>query len=132
VPRSPSKLRILPEAATDIEEIQQRDPEGATRILKKIDDWKDQIQWGRVPQEHLTYLSGSTAYNFYRQRIGNSRYRVVYEISDDLMTAVAVFPKDDNAYDLDDYRSRLIDTDRERSDAPSTSLQYSNHRIFRS
>lgn len=107
MPRSPSKLRILPEAATDIEEIQQRDPEGATRILKKIDDWKDQIQWGRVPQEHLTYLSGSTSYNFYRQRIGNSRYRVVYEISDDLMTAVAVFPKDDNAYDLDDYRSRL-------------------------
>jgi len=55
----------------------------------------------------LTYLSGSTSYNFYRQRIGNSRYRVVYEISDDLMTAVAVFPKDDDAYDLDDYRSRL-------------------------
>jgi len=47
----------------------------------------------------LTYLSGSTSYNFYRQRIGNSRYRVVYEISDDLMTAVAVFPEDDDAYD---------------------------------
>ncbi|MFC5135208.1 MULTISPECIES: type II toxin-antitoxin system RelE family toxin [Haloferacaceae] len=107
MPRSPSKLRILPEAADDIEEIQQDDSEGATRILKKINEWKDQIQWGRVPQRHLTYLSGSKSYNFYRQRVGNSKYRVVYEISDDLMTAVAVFPKDDNAYDLDDYRSRM-------------------------
>jgi len=87
---------------------------------------------GPCPARTLDVSLGSTAYNFYRQRIGNSRYRVVYEISDDLMTAVAVFPKDDNAYDLDDYRSRWIDTDRERSDAPSTSLQYSNHRIFRS
>jgi mRNA interferase RelE/StbE len=33
----------------------------------------------------------------------------VYEISDGLMTAVAVFPKDDNAYDVDEFARR---TDR--------------------
>ena len=71
VPRSPSKLRILPEASDDVEEIQQADSEAATRIVKTIDDWKDQIQWSRVPQEHLTYLSGSSSYSFYRQRVGN-------------------------------------------------------------
>lgn len=39
--------------------------------------------------------------------MGNSASRVVYEISDDVMTAVAVFPKDDHAYDIDDYDRRM-------------------------
>lgn len=105
--RSPSKLRILPDAQDDIADIKQGDPDGGSRILNAIKDWERQIGWGRVPQDHLTYLTGSKSYNFYRQRVGKSDYRVVYEISGDLMTAVAVFPKDDNAYDLDEYRRRM-------------------------
>jgi len=107
VPRSPSKLRILPAAQDDLDDIQQRNPDDAKRILSAIKDWERQIQWDRVPQNHLRYLTGSNAYNFYRQQIGNSAYRVVYQISNDLMTAVAVFPKDDNAYDLGEYRRRM-------------------------
>lgn len=107
MPRSPSQLRILPAAQDDLYDIQQRDPDAAKRILSAINDWERQIQWDRVPQDHLTYLTGSKAKNFYRQQIGNSAYRVVYEISNDLMTAVAVFPKDNNAYDLPEYRRRM-------------------------
>lgn len=45
-------------------------------------------------------------YNFYRERVGNSGYRVVYEISDDVMTVVAVLPKSDDTYDLAELSRR--------------------------
>jgi len=107
VPRAPSDFRIHPAVTDDLEQIKQHNPDHAKRCYEAIEDWERQIQWGRVPQDRLTYLTGSGAHNFYRERIGKSAYRVVYEISNDLMTAVAVFPKDDNAYDLDEYRRRM-------------------------
>lgn len=107
MPRSPSTLRILPAAQDDLADIQAANADAAERCLTRIKDWERKIQWDRVPQNHLTYLTGSGEHNFYRERVGNSAYRVVYEISGDLMTAVAVFPKDDNAYDLDEYRRRM-------------------------
>jgi len=101
MPRVPSVLKFLPEAEDDLERIHDHDSEGAQRILDRIRDWRDKIGWGRVPQEHLTYLTDSPPeYNFYRERIGNSGYRVVYEISGDTMTVVAILPKSDDTYDL--------------------------------
>jgi mRNA interferase RelE/StbE len=107
VPQSPSELRILPAAQDDLAIIQDNNADAAQRCLDRIKDWNRKIQWGRVPQDHLTYLTGSGKYNFYRERVGNSAYRIVYEISGDQMTAVAVFPKDDNAYDLTEYDQRM-------------------------
>lgn len=107
MPQSPSELRILPAAQDDLAVIQENNSEAAQRCLDRIRDWERKIQWDRVPQDHLTYLTGSGEYNFYRERVGNSAYRVVYEISGDRMTAVAVFPKDDNAYNLDEYDGRM-------------------------
>lgn len=108
MPRSPSKLRILPVVIDeDLRGIQRHNSDHAERIVEKIEEWEDHIEWGRVPQEHLRYLRGSDEYNYYRERVGNSGYRVVYEISGDLMTVVAVFPKDDGAYDVDEYDRRM-------------------------
>ncbi|WP_132057690.1 type II toxin-antitoxin system RelE family toxin [Halorussus amylolyticus] len=107
MPRAPSTLRFLPEARDDLGTIQQHNPDHAARILQKIDDWQDKIQWGRVPQEHLTYLTGSGTRNFYRERVGNSGYRVIYEISDDTLTVVAILPKGDDTYDLQEFRRRM-------------------------
>ncbi|CCQ35358.1 RelE family protein [Natronomonas moolapensis 8.8.11] len=101
MPRAPSSLEFLPEAQADLERIDDHNPDHAERILGKIADWDEKIGWGRVPQEHLTFLTDSpTGHNFYRERVGNSGYRVIYEISDDVMTVVAVLPKSDNTYDL--------------------------------
>ena len=86
------------------------EPDAAQRCLDRIQDWERKIQWGRIPRDHLTYLTGSGEHNFYRERVGNSAYRVVYEISGDTMTTVAVFPKDDHAYDLTDYNQRMEDS----------------------
>jgi mRNA interferase RelE/StbE len=107
VPQPPSTLRLLPPIQGDLEQIQQHNPDHAKRILQKIKDWESKIGWGRVPQEHLTYLTGADGYNFYRERVGNSGYRVVYEISDDVMTAVAALPKGDDTYDLRELRERM-------------------------
>lgn len=108
MPRAPTELRILSVVVQDdLQLIRQHNPDHAERIVERIEDWRDNIQWGRVPQEHLRYLSGSDTHNYYRERVGNSGYRIVYEISDDRMTAVAVFPKDDNAYDIDEYDRRM-------------------------
>ncbi len=102
MPMSPSRLVFLPEAETDIANIAEHNPDHAERIVEKIADWEDKIEWGRVPQQHLTYLSDSPQdYNFYRERVGNSGYRVVYEISAAEMTVVAVLPKSEKTYDLD-------------------------------
>lgn len=108
MPRAPSTLRILPVVLEDdLAQIHDHNPDHAKRVLEKIRDWEEKIQWGRVPQDHLRYLRGSNSYNFYRERVGNSGYRIVYEISNDRMTVVAVFPKADNADDLDEYRRRI-------------------------
>lgn len=101
MPRAPSSLELLPEAQTDLEKIAEHNPNHAERILEKVADWEEKIDWGRTPQKHLTYLTDSPPeYNFYRERIGNSGYRVVYEISGDTMTVVAVLPESDDTYDL--------------------------------
>ena len=108
MPRAPSELRFLSSARDDLRSIQDHNPDRAERILRKIYVWQEKIEWGRIPQEHLTYLTGTPAgYNFYRERIGNAGYRVVYEMSGDTMVVVAVLPKDDDAYDLDEYVRRL-------------------------
>jgi mRNA interferase RelE/StbE len=101
MPRAPSSLEFLPEAQQDLEQIADHNPDHAQRVLDKIADWEEKIDWGRVPQEHLTYLTDSPPeYNFYRERVGNSGYRVIYEISGDVMTVVTVLPKSDDTYDL--------------------------------
>ena len=101
MPKAPSSLEFLPEAQADLEGIDEHNPDHAERVLEKIADWEEKIDWGRVPQKHLTYLTDSPAeYNFYRERVGNSGYRVIYEISEDVMTVVAVLPKSDDTYDL--------------------------------
>ncbi len=107
MPHAPDSLTFLPEARQDIERIHDHNPEHADRILNKIADWRDKIEWGRIPQKHLTYLTDSPPeYNFYRERVGNSGYRVIYEISSDEMTVVAVLPKSDDTYDLVDLSRR--------------------------
>ena len=107
MPRVPTSLRILPEARDDLESIAGHNPDHAKRILGKIRDWEEHISWGRVPQDHLTYLTGSGSYNFYRERVGNAGYRIVYEISGDEMTVVAILPKSEETYDLEDFRRRV-------------------------
>jgi len=55
----------------------------------------------------LEYLTGSNRYNFYRERVGNAGYRIVYEISDDTMTVVGIVPKGEDTYDLSEFRRRM-------------------------
>jgi len=107
MPRAPSTLEFLAEAQADLEGISEHNPDHAQRIMDRIADWEDKIGWGRVPQEHLTYLTDSPPeYNFYRERVGNSGYRIVYEISGETMTVVAVLPKSDDTYDLGELSRR--------------------------
>ena len=107
MPQPPAELTFLQSARDDLVSIQQHNPDHAERILRKINDWTEKIQWGRVPQQHLEYLTGSDEYNFYRERVGNAGYRVIYEISDDEMTVVGVVPKGDHTYDLAEFRRRM-------------------------
>ena len=110
--RAPSTLRFLPEALEDLESIKGHNPDHAERILKKIHEWESRIEWGRVPQERLTFLTGSPPpYSFYRERVGNSGYRVVYEISSDVMNVVAILPKSDQTYDLEAFERRMDRSD---------------------
>jgi len=110
MPRAPSTLEFLPEAQRDLERIDDHNPDHAERILRKIADWEEKISWDRTPQEHLAYLTDSPPeYNFYRERVGNSGYRVIYEISGDTMTVVAVLPKSDDTYDLAQLSQRSSD-----------------------
>jgi mRNA interferase RelE/StbE len=55
----------------------------------------------------LEYLTGSNRYNFYRERVGNAGYRIVYEISDDTMTVVGIVPKGEDTYDLSEFRRQM-------------------------
>lgn len=107
MPTPPSALTFLQSARDDLAAIQQHNPDHAERILRKINDWSEKIQWGRIPQQHLVYLTGSDRYNFYRERVGNAGYRVIYELSDDEMTVVGIVPKGENTYDLAEFRRRL-------------------------
>lgn len=108
MPVAPDEFDFIPQAESDLADIQQRNSDDATRILKKIQQWEEWLQFGRVPQEHLTHLTDSPAeFNFYRQWVGNSGYRVIYEISDGTMTVVAILPKDDHTYDIDALVERL-------------------------
>ncbi|MFO7834248.1 MAG: type II toxin-antitoxin system RelE/ParE family toxin [Halohasta sp.] len=107
MPTPPSALTLLQSARDDLAAIQQHNPDHAERILRKINDWSEKIQWGRIPQQHLVYLTGSDRYNFYRERVGNAGYRVIYELSDDEMTVVGIVPKGENTYDLAEFRRRL-------------------------
>lgn len=107
MPQAPSKLEWLPSAKSDLASIADHNPNHGERILEKIDDWERLIHWDRVPQEELEYLTAAGEYNFYRQRIGRSGYRVVYAISNDTMTVVAILPKDDDTYDVDSLSRRM-------------------------
>jgi len=107
MPQPPSTLAFLQSARDDLAAIQQHNPDHAERILRKINDWAEKIQWGRIPQQHLVYLTGSDRYNFYRERVGNTGYRVIYEISDQEMTVVGIVPKGEDIYDLSEFRRRM-------------------------
>ncbi|WP_324759722.1 type II toxin-antitoxin system RelE family toxin [Haloarcula sp. GH36] len=107
MPHAPSSFRIHPAVLQDIEQIKQHNPDHARRCFDAIEDWERQLRWGRVPQEQMAYLTGSERYNFYREWVGRSGYRVIYEISNDAMTALAVLPKGDDTDDLDELDQRM-------------------------
>lgn len=107
MPRAPSTLRIHPKVSGDIAAIKKHNPDHAKRIWDSINDWDRMISWGRVPQDKMTYLTTNAGYNFYREWVGRSGYRVIYEISNDVMTVVAALPKDDDTYDLDEITRRM-------------------------
>lgn len=107
MPTPPSEFRVHPQVSEDLTRIREHNPNHAERCLEAIEDWERQIQWDRVPQERMTYLVGSGPYNFYREWVGQSGYRIIYEISDDMMTALAVLPKGDDTYDLDKLQRRM-------------------------
>lgn len=107
MPRAPDRLELLPAARDDLAAIRDHNEDHYDRIIGAIEDWTRQINWGRVPQDQLTYLTGSGPYNFYREWVGRSGYRVIYEISGDVMTVVAVLPKDEDTYDLEALRRRI-------------------------
>ena len=107
MPTAPDELRIHPDVSDDLENIKQHNPDHAKRCLDAITDWERQVRWGRVPQKHLRYLTTGGDRDFYRQQVGVDGYRVIYEISDDVMTAIAVLPRTDDTYDLDELRRRV-------------------------
>jgi len=107
VPRAPSQFRIHPAVETDLAQIQAHNPDHAQRCFDRIDDWERKIQWGRVPQDHLKFLTTGGSRNFYREWVGRSDYRIIYEISNDVMTVVAVLPKGEDTYDIDEFRRRM-------------------------
>lgn len=108
MPVAPSKLEFFDVAEGDLATIKRNNPSDAERIYKKIEDWEEFIRWGRVPQEQLEYLTDSPPeYNFYRQWVGKSGHRVIYEISGDTMLVVAILPKGDHTYDMNDLINRM-------------------------
>lgn len=107
MPHAPSTYRIHPAVYGDIDRIKQHNVDHAERCFDRIDDWERKIQWGRVPQKHLKHLSAAGGYAFYREWVGQSGYRIIYEISGDIMTVVAVRPKGDGTYDLEEFRRRM-------------------------
>ena len=63
---------------------------------------------GSSEETNTTHWWGS--YNFYRDYVEKSGYRVIYEISGDTMTVVAVLPKDDDTYDRVDLSNEWTGT----------------------
>lgn len=107
MPTAPSDFQIHRQVYNDLEQIKDHNLDHAQRCLDAIEDWERQIQWGRVPQQQMKYLTGSGPYNFYREWVGQSGYRVIYEISNDTMTVLAVLPKGNDTYDLDELQRRM-------------------------
>jgi len=109
VPVPPDEFTFLEDAKGDLFEIAESDPEAGTRIRNKIEELREQtIQWGRVPQKELTYLTDTPPeHNFYRQKIGTSGFRVIYEIDAAEMLVVAVLPRTDRTYQLDQLTDRV-------------------------
>lgn len=51
MPEPPNTLRILPIVIEDdLAAIQAHNPDHAARILQKINDWEDKIQWVEFPK----------------------------------------------------------------------------------
>ena len=113
MPVPPDTFEFLESAKSDLFSIADSDPEAGDRIRNKIEELREQaIVWDRVPQEHLTYLTDSPpGYNFYRQKIGTSGYRVIYEIDGDTMTVVAILPRTDRTYQLETLVDRVDDAE---------------------
>ncbi|AQL42294.1 hypothetical protein BV210_06005 [Halorientalis sp. IM1011] len=110
----PDEFRTLPSVKDDLFSIAESDREAGDRIRDKIEQWEQWLEFGRVPQKHLTYLTDSPGgYNFYRQKVGNSGHRIIYEISDGIMTIVAIVPRTDRTYQIEKYVDRM---DRETED----------------
>jgi mRNA interferase RelE/StbE len=109
VPAAPKEFNFLTAAKRDLFDIADGDAQAGQRIREKIEELQRQtIQWGRVPQDHLQYLTDSPSeYNFYRQKIGNSGFRVVYHIDSGEMIVVAVLPRTDRTYQLDTFVNRV-------------------------
>jgi len=107
VPQPPSDFRYHPAVFEDIEAIKEHNPDHAERCFDRINDWERKIEWGRVPQNHLKYLAGSDKFNFYREWVGQSQYRIIYEISSNTMTVIAVLPKGDDTYDIGEFKQRI-------------------------
>lgn len=114
MPVPPSNFSWIPSAEDDLSSIRDHHHEHAQRCYNKATQWESWISLGaRTPQIQLEYLTDSKEYNFYREWVGRSGYRLIFEISDDWMTVVAVLPKDDDTYDLDELRGRMDrETDR--------------------
>lgn len=111
MPVPPNEYTFLTAAKDDLFTIADSDPEAGQRIRSKIEELQQQtIQWGRVPQEHLTFLTDSPpGYKFYRQKIGTSGFRVIYHIDADEMVVVAVLPRTDRTYQIDQLTDRVDD-----------------------
>lgn len=109
MPVPPDDFVFLTAAKDDLFDIAESDPEAGERIRTKIEELRDQtIQWGRVPQEQLEYLSDTPPeYNFYRQKIGTSGFRVIYQIDANEMLVVAILPRTDRTYQLDQLTGRV-------------------------
>lgn len=106
---APDEFNFLEDAEADLLDIADSDPDAGRRIRSKIEELREQTtQWGRVPQEHLTYLQDAPPeHNLYRQKVGSSEFRVIYEISRSEMLVVAVLPRTDRTYQLDQFAERV-------------------------
>jgi len=104
----PDEFQTLESAKDDLFSIAGSDRETGDRIRNKIEQWEQWLELGRVPQEHLTYLTDSPReYNFYRQKVGSSGHRIIYEISGDVMTIVAIVPRTDRTYQMETFVDRM-------------------------
>lgn len=106
-----SSLYVLEEPVmADLEMFQSHEVD---RIKRKIDDIRTAcVLGGRDPRFHHDYtkLEGaSDRYTFYRKWVGNDRFRLVFEVSGERMVLVSALKKDDQAYTVHKYASRMND-----------------------